>query len=101
MGLTGGFADVGSLYDALNAIHTGRVKDTSILDEYSRVRIQKWKEVINPLSRKNFDLIWNPESGKAREDFFAFCKKMEDDRDLAKTMAHVSQLSSSTLSHRF
>lgn len=90
LGLTGGFADVGSLYDALYAIHTGKVPDTRILDEYSRVRIQKWQEVINPMSRKNFGLIWDPAMDEDREAFFAFTKKMEGDKELAKQMAHVS-----------
>lgn len=93
MGLTGGFADVGSLFDALLAIHNQTVKDTSILTEYSRVRINKWKTVIDPMSRKNFDLIWNPESQQARDEFFALCKKAESDRDLATAMAHVSFIS--------
>lgn len=92
MGLTGGFADVGSLYDAMMAIHKGTVKDTSILTEYSRARINKWKTVIDPMSRKNFDLIWNPDSQQDRDEFFALCKKAEDDVTLATAMAHVSCL---------
>lgn len=92
LGLTGGFADVGSAFDALNAIHTGRVKDDGILDEYSRLRIKKWREVIDPMSRKNFGLIWDPAMAKDREDFFAFTKKMDTDKELAKQMAHVSLL---------
>jgi hypothetical protein len=95
MGLTGGFADVGSLYDAMYAVHTGKVEDTSILDEYSRVRIQKWREIIDPMSRKNFGLIWDPALEKEREDFFQFTNKMESDRDLATQMANVSLKTSS------
>lgn len=80
---------MGSLYDALYAIHTGRVKDTRILDEYSRVRIQKWQDTINPMSRKNFGLISDPALDADREQFFAFLKKMEGDKALAAQMAHV------------
>lgn len=79
----------------MNAIHTGRVKDTSVLDEYSRLRIKKWQEVINPMSRKNFGLIWDPSMEKDREEFFAFTKTMESNKELAQTMARVSH------SHRF
>ena len=50
MGLTGGIADVGSLFDALVAMQVGRADD-KILDEYSRCRIEKWKDFINPTSR--------------------------------------------------
>jgi 2-polyprenyl-6-methoxyphenol hydroxylase-like FAD-dependent oxidoreductase len=75
LGLTGGIADVGSLYDALMHLRNGRCDD-SVLDEYSRVRIQKWKDTIDPMSRRNFDLIWNPseESEKARLEFWQFSK---------------------------
>ena len=74
------------------AIHTGKVPDTRILDEYSRVRIQKWQETINPMSRKNFGLIWDPALEQDREAFFAFTKKMDEDKELAKQMAHVSPI---------
>ena len=75
MGLTGGIADVGSLYDAMMHLQNGRC-DESVLDEYSRVRIAKWKETIDPMSRKNFDLIWNTseEAQKNRDEFWGFCK---------------------------
>lgn len=59
LGLTGGIADVGSLYDALMHLQHHHC-DTSILDEYSRVRIKMWRDTIDPMSRRNFDLIWNP-----------------------------------------
>jgi hypothetical protein len=84
---------VGSLYDALHAIHTGKVADSSILDEYSRVRIKTWQETINPMSRKNFGLIWDPALQTDREQFFAFTKKMEEDKAMATQMAHVSPTS--------
>ena len=112
LGLTGGIADVGSLYDALMHVQHGRC-DESVLDEYSRVRIQKWKETIDPMSRKNFDLIWNPgeEAEKNRDEFWGFCKlapgpldirllssemlltsfageKMKTDKTLAQAMAN-------------
>ena len=75
MGLTGGIADVGSLYDAMMHLQNGRC-DESVLDEYSRLRIAKWKETIDPMSRKNFDLIWNTseEAQKNRDEFWGFCK---------------------------
>ena len=50
LGLTGGIADVGSLFDALMAMQAGRA-DEKVLDEYSRCRIEKWKDFINPTSR--------------------------------------------------
>ena len=50
LGLTGGIADVGSLFDALMAMQAGRATD-AILDEYSRNRIETWKNFIDPTSR--------------------------------------------------
>jgi 2-polyprenyl-6-methoxyphenol hydroxylase-like FAD-dependent oxidoreductase len=50
LGLTGGIADVGSLFDAFMAMQNGRADD-QILDEYSRARIAKWKDFIDPTSR--------------------------------------------------
>ena len=50
LGLTGGIADVGALFDAFMAMQNGRADD-SILDEYSRNRIETWKDFINPTSR--------------------------------------------------
>ena len=52
MGLTGGIADVGSLYESLLGIHTGRADD-SILDKYDEVRRQIWHDIINPGSSEN------------------------------------------------
>ena len=82
MGLTGGIADVGSLYDVLAAIQDGHVSksDTSsILDKYSEVRIQKWKEIIDPLSRANFGRIHNtgPEADEDRKQFFGLLNRLK------------------------
>jgi hypothetical protein len=56
-------------------IQAGRC-DESVLEEYSQVRIQKWKEVIDPMSRKNFDWIWNPseEAERNRQEFWGVCE---------------------------
>ncbi|KAH0134562.1 FAD/NAD(P)-binding domain-containing protein, partial [Aureobasidium melanogenum] len=44
LGITGGFVDVGCLYDCLYGIWTHQADD-SILDLYSEVRRQKYKEI--------------------------------------------------------
>lgn len=79
MGLTGGFADITSLYDCLIAIHNG-LTDDSILDKYSEVRIKKWKTIIDPSSRANFLRLWNEDSIPEREAFFRMCDKMATDK---------------------
>lgn len=89
LGLTGGIADVGSLYDALIALKEGKADD-SILDKYSEIRKKKWAEIIDPLSRANFRRVCLDEPEKDRNEFWALCEKLEKDDELARQMAQVS-----------
>ena len=84
--MTGGIADVGSLFDALVAMKQGKADD-SILDKYSEVRIEKWKKIIDPMSRANFKRVCLDETEQSRQEFFALCKKMEEDDELARQMS--------------
>ncbi|KAI1612541.1 hypothetical protein EDD36DRAFT_239588 [Exophiala viscosa] len=86
LGLTGGIADVGSLFDALVAMKSGKADD-SILDKYSEVRIEKWQKIIDPMSRANFKRVCLDESEESRKEFWALCKKMEEDDELARQMS--------------
>ncbi|KAL2218839.1 hypothetical protein M432DRAFT_390985 [Thermoascus aurantiacus ATCC 26904] len=88
LGLTGGIADVGSLFDALMGIHRG-LADDSILDKYSEVRRKIWTDIIDPMSRENFRRLHDQDPDKAREndEFFRLCVKAETDKDLASQMA--------------
>jgi hypothetical protein len=52
MGLTGGFADVGGLYDCLYGIYSGQA-DENILDLYDEKRREKYLNVIDPISSGN------------------------------------------------
>lgn len=88
LGLTGGFADVTSLYDCLMAIHDGLTTD-KILDKYSEIRIKKWAEIIVPVSRANFRRLWDESAIPDRLAFFEMCKKMETDEELQKHGAGV------------
>lgn len=91
LGLTGGIADVGSLFDALMCIHKG-LADDSILDKYSEVRRKIWAETIDPMSRENFRRLYGQDPDKAREndEFFKMCIQAETDQDLAREIALVS-----------
>lgn len=88
MGLTGGFADVTSLYDCLIAMHNG-LTDDSILDKYSEVRRRKWREIIDPISRSNFRRLWAEEDIPQRLEFFAMLNKMVDDEEMKKKSQEV------------
>ncbi|KAG9231628.1 hypothetical protein BJ875DRAFT_111739 [Amylocarpus encephaloides] len=87
MGLTGGIADISTLFDCLLAIHTSLTTD-AILDKYSEVRIKKWKEVIDPSSRANFRRIWDEEEGvrREREEYLERCRTMESNVELRKVI---------------
>lgn len=89
--MTGGIADVGSLFDALMGIHKG-LADDSILDKYSEVRRKIWAETIDPMSRENFRRLYGQDPDKAREndEFFKMCIQAETDQDLAREIALVS-----------
>jgi len=90
MGLTGGLVDVGNLYDCLYGIYTNQLDD-SILDKYSEVRIQKYKEIIDPVSSGNIRRLWDPSrEAIAREPFFQAVKRAETDPEFAQQMRSVS-----------
>lgn len=89
LGLTGGFADVTSLYDCLMAMQNG-FADDSILDKYSEVRRKKWHDLVDPISRANFRRIWDEDAIPERNEFFAMCKKMETNEEMRKQGQEVS-----------
>ena len=92
MGLTGGFADVGGLYDCLNGIYTGQADD-SILDKYDEIRRQKYWEVIDTTSSSNLRRLWDPEAIED-DSFIQAVKRAETDPDFAGKMGDVSILQS-------
>ncbi|KAL2848726.1 hypothetical protein BJX68DRAFT_102458 [Aspergillus pseudodeflectus] len=87
LGLTGGIADVGSLYDSLMGIHTGRASD-AILDKYAEIRRKIWVEIIDPMSRENFArLHQDAETARENDPFFRLCVKAETDPELSREIA--------------
>ncbi|KAJ2982039.1 hypothetical protein NUW58_g6532 [Xylaria curta] len=88
MGITGGFIDVGGLYDCLAGIWDGKA-DESILDLYSEKRIEKWKTVINPVSSDNFRRVSDsdPATILERDPVLQACKEAENDPETQKKMA--------------
>lgn len=98
LGLTGGIADVGCLYDCLVGIYNGYVDD-SILDKYSEVRRQKYIDIIDPMSSKNMARLFTQDPDKALEndEFLKFCKRVEAEPALSNEL----QGGSSQLLHDF
>jgi len=90
LGLTGGIADVGSLYDCLLGIHKG-LADDSIIEKYSQVRMQIYKDVIDPMSRDNFRRIsqQDPDTAGEKDEFFQLCKKAASDEEFSKELCMV------------
>jgi hypothetical protein len=62
------------------AIQNGLTTD-KILDKYSEIRIKKWAEIIDPVSRGNFRRLWDEDAIPDRLAFFEMCKKMETTRN--------------------
>jgi hypothetical protein len=89
MGLTGGLVDVGNLFDCLYGIFTGQADD-SILDKYSEVRIQKYHELIDPISSGNIRRVWDEsDEAIANDTFFEMISRAEKDPEFAQQMAKV------------
>ncbi|KAI1496989.1 FAD binding domain-containing protein [Biscogniauxia marginata] len=82
MGITGGFVDIGGLYDCLAGIWDGRADD-SILDLYSEKRVEKWQTVINPVSSSNFRRVSDPDPDtlSERDPVMQACLKAENDKE--------------------
>ncbi|KAK5659397.1 hypothetical protein OQA88_1490 [Cercophora sp. LCS_1] len=79
LGLTGGIADVGSLYDSFLGIHTDKADD-EILTKYSEERIRIWQEIINPRSQENMKRLFEYESADEfveKDPFYKLLKEME------------------------
>jgi hypothetical protein len=94
LGITGGFVDVGCLYDCLYGIWTYQADD-SILDLYSDVRRQKYKEIIDPISTENFKRVFDqdPEVAGEKDHFLVLCKKAAEDKAFAREMHLVTNIS--------
>ncbi|KAL2435615.1 FAD-dependent monooxygenase terC [Exophiala dermatitidis] len=87
MGLTGGIVDIGGLYDCLAGIYEG-LADDSILDKYSEIRMQKYNDIINPISSDNIVRLFGQDPDKALEndEFLKMCKRAETDVEFARQM---------------
>ncbi|KAH6666425.1 hypothetical protein B0J14DRAFT_620528 [Halenospora varia] len=97
MGLTGGIADISSLTDVLIAMHLG-LTDDSILDKYSEVRIKKWREIIDPMSRANFGRLHDESLKADREEFFKGMDRMMAEKD---RMKRIGDIRGSTFNNKF
>ena len=75
LGLTGGIVDVGGLYDCLAGIHEGKA-EASILDTYSEIRRQKYKEIVDPISQDNIRRLYDQDADTALEND-GFLKQMK------------------------
>src|SRR3569833_309312 len=87
LGITGGFVDVGGLYDCLAGIWDGKA-DESILDLYSEKRIEKWKTVIDPISQDYFRRVKDndPATRFERDEFLQECKQVEGNAEATKQL---------------
>ncbi|KAK4158678.1 para-nitrophenol 4-monooxygenase [Cladorrhinum sp. PSN259] len=87
LGITGGFVDVGGLYDCLVGIWDGKADD-SILELYSEKRIEKYQTIIDPISQENFRRVSDkePTTRFERDEFMQLLRKGESDKDFLKEL---------------
>ncbi|KAK3900988.1 para-nitrophenol 4-monooxygenase [Staphylotrichum tortipilum] len=87
LGITGGFVDVGGLYDCLAGIWEGKA-DESILDLYSEKRIEKWQTIINPFSQENFRRVSDkePATRLERDEFMKMLQRGKEDEVYLKEL---------------
>ncbi|KAK6387662.1 hypothetical protein LTS17_000931 [Exophiala oligosperma] len=80
LGLTGGLADVDSLFDCLMGIHTGQADD-SILDKYDEVRRDMWHKFIDVVSSDNLRRLNGQNPDKALENDTVLQKLKESEKN--------------------
>ncbi|KAM7218031.1 para-nitrophenol 4-monooxygenase [Rhypophila decipiens] len=87
LGITGGFVDVGGLYDCLAGIWDGKA-DPGILDIYSEKRREKWKTIIDPISQENFRRVTDsdPQTRLERDEFMQLLRKGKEDQPFLKEL---------------
>ncbi|EWC46797.1 hypothetical protein DRE_04042 [Drechslerella stenobrocha 248] len=87
LGLTGGIVDVGGLADCLVGLHEGKAGE-AILDEYSRVRIEKFKTIIDPISTENFRRLYDqdPELVLEKDEFIKIVRAAEEDIEMSRKL---------------
>ncbi|GKT58612.1 FAD binding domain-containing protein [Colletotrichum tofieldiae] len=87
LGITGGFVDVGGLYDCLAGMWAG-LADETILDLYCEKRREKWRTVIDPTSQENFRRVSDADPGTRleRDAFMQMCQRAEGDPDFMRQL---------------
>ncbi|KAJ4389345.1 hypothetical protein N0V93_006812 [Gnomoniopsis smithogilvyi] len=91
LGLLGGIVDVDCLFDSLRGVHCGKT-DQRILKIYSDVRIQKYQEIVNPVSTANLKRLCRSEPAKVMEtdEFLQKVKQSETDSALSMELQNFS-----------
>jgi 2-polyprenyl-6-methoxyphenol hydroxylase-like FAD-dependent oxidoreductase len=87
LGITGGFVDVGGLYDCLAGIWHGKA-DPSILDTYSEKRREIWYNIIDAVSQENFRRVTerDAEEKPPRDVWEKFVGGVDNDPELRKKL---------------
>lgn len=85
--MTGGIVDVGGLFDCLAGMYDGKADD-SILEDYSRIRRERYLTIVDPISRDNIRRLnsQDPETAIDNDEFLQMCKKAEKDPEFRKVM---------------
>ncbi|KIJ50368.1 hypothetical protein M422DRAFT_224696 [Sphaerobolus stellatus SS14] len=90
LGLTGGLLDAGALADCLIAIYHFSISDR-ILDIYSVVRRDIFKNIIDPATQNNITRLWKikPDELIEKDEFIKRVKEAETNREKMNQMKGV------------
>lgn len=83
--MAGAIVDVAGLFDRLAGMYEGKAQDSS-LEDYSRIRREKYLAIADLISRENIRRIRSQdrETAMDNDEFLQMCKKAENDPDFAK-----------------
>jgi hypothetical protein len=82
LGLTGGIVDIGGLYDCLLGIYEGKA-DADILDKYSEIRRQKYKEIVDVVSQDNIRRLFDqdPDQALEKDEFLKMLNRIKGNQE--------------------
>ncbi|EGZ67637.1 FAD/NAD(P)-binding domain-containing protein, partial [Neurospora tetrasperma FGSC 2509] len=78
LGITGGFVDVGGLYDCLAGIWDDKADEEEMLELYSEKRMEKWKTIIDPVSQENFRRV-SGQLALEKDEFLGALREVKGD----------------------
>ncbi|PSN73005.1 FAD/NAD(P)-binding domain-containing protein [Corynespora cassiicola Philippines] len=93
LGLTGGIVDIGGLFDCLYGLYHGKADDT-ILDVYSKIRSEKYKQLIDPVSSSTLLVMQDGDPGTVaqRDPFLKAINSVDSDSKMREIIGGIKAI---------